>query len=733
MESAVQISQSNTVQIRHAVSEILQCQPERTCHGLIWTPKGRAGISSAALHPAVQQRQELEVVLATVPETVKLALKHTWDLVAQLIKETEFTAGPIPPAQDDTSGRWQITARLNLKDEPLDLPRLSRLNAAFEALDRCAEALKAGLPPTSICVAPDVPRELKGLVQLLTPTFSQDSDIGNVSEAIRIRLEAGVPVAVVGTPLRVRLELNRLARATPNIAVVQDPTLIQKVPQMTRVAKRAGLVLAIQCSLLRPRMSLYEQGRELEGTLQELSANGLPLLTFGTREEHERIFGIGQGRSYSPLQPVIETLAPTETADLVRTALLEHDAGPAPKDTEQLLQQVLNTAAVYGTGREDLLQPLSKLAAERGTSDPGLLTALALLAQDLTARSDTFGTCDEAPAAPRPAHVDRHLQQHLGRIDLKDLLASKILGQEAAVAELAERLWEQVIATPDTQPLRLMLAGPVGTGKSMVAKLIADLLHWLHYYIDATAFDSPHAVMTSLAGASPGVVNSYDDGVLARIARSPAVVEVADLDHAQPGVRGALCDFFLRVLQEGTLQTGSGAIIRTIPSVIFIFTSNVAYGSHKASARFGFGDHFTRREIQEQVVSCAREHLGHAFISRVGQPIIFDEFTRETAEKLVLMETKALVGRRIGAKKVQASPRFVEHILASLPTLESGARGVTSAIQAALAQPLRHCQGWRVEYVHVGVRGSRVVITKAKTRTVQGRMLKPDTEGARTE
>ena len=87
--------------------------------------------------------------------------------------------------------------------------------------------------------------------------------------------------------------------------------------------------------------------------------------------------------------------------------------------------------------------------------------------------------------------------------------------------------------------------------------------------------------MTSLAGVSPGIVSSYNDGVLAKISRRPSVVEVADIDHALLGVRGALCEFFLRILQEGTLQTGSGMVVRTLASGLYIFTTNVAHGKGK--------------------------------------------------------------------------------------------------------------------------------------------------------
>jgi ATP-dependent Clp protease ATP-binding subunit ClpA len=295
---------------------------------------------------------------------------------------------------------------------------------------------------------------------------------------------------------------------------------------------------------------------------------------------------------------------------------------------------------------------------------------------------------------------------------LGNLLRARILGQDDAISELTKRIWQEAICRPGTEPLRLMLAGPVGTGKSVAAKCVAQVLGWPYHYIDAASFDSEHAVMTSLAGASPGIVNSYNDGVLAKISRRPSVVEVADLDHAQPSVRGALCEFFLRALQEGTLQTGSGMIVRTLPSVIFIFTSNVAYGTRKASSSFGFGQ-LSRCDIRQRVVTNTLEYLGHAFVSRVGEPILFDEFTRQAALKLVEMEIQSLVGRMTGATMVLISPDVTQQILDSLLTLEAGARGVIDATRSALADALRGCADMAPEQVEVRLTGKAIVIVPA--------------------
>jgi hypothetical protein len=527
--------------------------------------------------------------------------------------------------------------------------------------------------------------------------------------------------------LRIRLELDRLAKTSSNIAVLQHPTPIQRLPQLVRTVKKAGFILASPANHLRPRVSVYEQGREIEGMLQELDTKGLSVLIYGKREELESVFGVGQGRSHSPLHPVIQTLPSAEPSDLVRIALTECCRGLASRQIDKLIQLVLDTMKSCGTENKHLLQPLSILAVERGIDDPGLPAAMESLARELYSLRDTFGTCDEAPAMPRLPDVTRHLRQQLIGPEFKKMLRSKLLGQDDAISDFSKRISKEVVSTPYIQPIRVLLAGPVGTGKSMATKYLAEFLEWPHHYIDATAFDSPHAIQTSLAGASPGIVNSYNDGILAKIARRPSVVEVADIDHAQPGVRDALREFFLRILEEGTLQTGSGMIIRTIPSVIFIFTSNIAYGTHKANNRFGFGQSLTRKEVQAHVEACTIAHLGHAFISRVGDPVIFDEFTRDTAVKVAEMEIKLLVGRVTGAKIVELSRQVSERIINSLSTLEKGARGIIDATRDAMNETLRDCMDMGVEQVCVRLKSSRIVI-ETNDEKLQMETVRPESE-----
>ncbi|MBN2506300.1 MAG: ATP-dependent Clp protease ATP-binding subunit [Verrucomicrobia bacterium] len=700
--------------LRQVVSEALLCQPSRDARGTRWEVPNPKGIRAALLHDCPSgERRTLDVVLARVSATATLPLHGLWEMVAAMVKETDLAAVPVA-GEAGPDGLRPITVRITFRGAAaLDLPRLNRLSRALELLDQMARTLHEQLPAAALVREPRLPAELRELCHSVPARVARDSGAGASPEIVPL-LQAGLSVALVGSSLRVRLELDRLARLPAvHLAQLQFPTPIQRVPPLAAALDRAGWTLAAPCASLRPRVSVYEQGREIEAALQELAARGVPAVFFGTREELESVFGVGQGRSHNAMHPVIQALAPAEAADLVRVAFAGR-AEPLPAaKADRLAELVCATAAAHGGGSESLLQPLANLAANGDPDDPALPLALKALVENLAVRRDTFGICAEAPAQPRDAAVRGHLMARLGEEALADRLGAGILGQEPALREVADRLFREALCRSDTEPLRLLVAGPVGTGKSMVTKSLAEWLDWPHHVIDAGSFDSEHAVMSSLAGVAPGIVSSFNDGVLARIARRPSVVEVADLDHARPGVRGSLCDFFLRILQEGTLQTGSGAIIRTLPHVIFLFTSNVAFGRRGPEARLGFGALPTRDEVRAEVSACASEFMGPAFLSRVGQPILFAGFTPVTARLVAEREIRSLVARVTAASVVEPCPEVAAHIVASLANLDTGARGIVNAARDALTGALRGCVNLGGPAVAVRLEEGRIVVARA--------------------
>lgn len=685
--------QQTAQQISKAVTRTFNCEPCISSEGLEWKPKESDGMASAQLRVAEDASSyELKLILAVVPELANISICAAWKHAAAVIQESEHVAIPIAPIKVK-DGSWGIGVKVSLQNLTMDLSRLRRLNHTLEVATATAKELQNVVPTQTNLVCPPIPPDLKKLMETYSRRSYPDSDTGTVTGSLLRNLEAGLPVALSGESLRVKLELDRLAQRTGSLATLMNAVPIPELPSIVKRAGDANLVLVAHVSKLRARMSLYEQGRDLDAVWHEMASARSPFILYGNRDELESQLGIGQGREFSPLYPVVETLQPATAEDLIHAAIAEGNAAVMPpQEAVAICARIQAITGEFGCGKgEKLFRPLANIAIKRGAHAPDLRKILTEQTKELARRRDTFGGLGEASAVERDDQLQKHLVESFSSSEFAASMRREVIGQDQAIQELSQRLLHEAICRPENEPIRVLQAGPPGTGKSFTAKLIASFVGWEHVYIDAASFDSPQSVMTSLAGSAPGIVNSYNDGVLAQYSRKPCVVEVADLDHAKDFLRGTLCDFFLRILQEGTLQTGSGRIVRTLPQVLFVFTSNIAFGvGDKVTSHFGFHNSaLTRQQVRERVIDKMTKFLGPAFFSRVGEPVIFQEFTSPAATQIAVSEIKRVIKRFCEAEEVVVTDEATNKILEGLPNYEGGARRIIDEVRKRIAESLR--------------------------------------------
>jgi ATP-dependent Clp protease ATP-binding subunit ClpA len=112
-----------------------------------------------------------------------------------------------------------------------------------------------------------------------------------------------------------------------------------------------------------------------------------------------------------------------------------------------------------------------------------------------------------------------------------------------------------------------------------------------------------------------------------------------------------------------------------------------------------------------------QECLGHAFISRVNEPVVFAPFTRATALTVAENEIRSLIGRVCGASQVTANRNVAEHIVDTLVKNDTGARGIIDATRTALCDALRTNDAIRGNAINVSLKGQDVVIEASADKT----------------
>lgn len=165
--------------------------------------------------------------------------------------------------------------------------------------------------------------------------------------------------------------------------------------------------------------------------------------------------------------------------------------------------------------------------------------------------------------------------------DSEGYIRSRVLGQEQAVGKTLDILKRAALGLSGAQATHsgsrprgvLFFAGPTGTGKTELAKSVAQVLFGSEDALlrfDMSEFSASHAV-DRLIGAPPGYVGYEAGGELTKAVRSDPfrVVLFDEIDKAHHGV----LDKFLQVLEDGRLTDGQG-VTTYFSECVLIFTSN---------------------------------------------------------------------------------------------------------------------------------------------------------------
>jgi ATP-dependent Clp protease ATP-binding subunit ClpA len=236
-----------------------------------------------------------------------------------------------------------------------------------------------------------------------------------------------------------------------------------------------------------------------------------------------------------------------------------------------------------------------------------------------------------------------------------------LIGQENALADLHKRLYTEALTRPAHQPIRYCAQGTPGNGKSESTILLARKLGIPYVNIDAASMTDFHTASAQLLGSSRGLVGSYQAGRLESIAREHqgAVVEVSDLDHALPHVRAPLADLFLQLLESGEAQSANGSRF-SCANLILAFTINLPDGKDESvRRRFGFGPALEEEEIQGRINKEVKSLFSSAFLSRIGEPILFRELNKSALAEITKKAAIKAIDTALERLGLAATPQVI--------------------------------------------------------------------------
>ncbi|NJM80369.1 MAG: ATP-dependent Clp protease ATP-binding subunit [Flavobacterium sp.] len=296
-------------------------------------------------------------------------------------------------------------------------------------------------------------------------------------------------------------------------------------------------------------------------------------------------------------------------------------------------------------------------------------------------------------------------------LDIENTLKKRVIGQDHAVKVVADAIMESRSGlTKPGQPIgSFFFLGPTGTGKTELAKSLADFLFGDENAIirlDMSEFKEEHSAAL-LYGAPPGYVGYEEGGLLVnKIRQKPySIVLFDEIEKAHKSV----FDVFLQILDEGKLHDRLGKEGDFSNSVV-LFTSNI-------------GSDFIVKSFEKEIVPKSNDliqlmtgYFRPEFLGRLTEIIPFAPINVKSVSKIFDIHLKKeliqLLEKLEIALEIKDKDKEKIALLGFSP--EYGARPIKGTIRNKLKRPLS-----RMIIANEIVKGNTVTVTLDKNEEVQ--------------
>ena len=230
-------------------------------------------------------------------------------------------------------------------------------------------------------------------------------------------------------------------------------------------------------------------------------------------------------------------------------------------------------------------------------------------------------------------------------LEMEQVIGGRLIGQRDAVTAVSDavRRSRAGIADPNRPTGSFLFLGPTGTGKTELAKSLADFLfddERAIVRIDMSEYSEKHSV-SRLVGAPPGYVG-YDEGgqLTEAVRRRPySVVLLDEVEKAHPEV----FDILLQVLDDGRLTDGQGRTV-DFRNTLLILTSNLG-------SNFLVDQTLDPEARKDSVMGVVRASFKPEFLNRLDEIVMFDALSKDDLAHIVDLQL-ALLEKRLSVRRI---------------------------------------------------------------------------------
>ena len=272
-------------------------------------------------------------------------------------------------------------------------------------------------------------------------------------------------------------------------------------------------------------------------------------------------------------------------------------------------------------------------------------------------------------------------------VELESNIKQRLYGQDAAVDSVLERVYINFsgIGNAKRPIASFLFLGPTGTGKTELAKLLAENLDMKLLKYDMSEYQEKHTV-SSLIGAPPGYVGFEDGNVgggklISDISKNPFSILLFDeIEKAHPDV----INIMLQMLDEAKITSANGKTV-DLKNAIIIMTSNLGARDNENN-NIGFGQSLEKTGSEEKAM---KDFFKPELRNRIDQVCRFKKLDVLAVKKVVIKFVEELQAS-LSARNIRLtlSEPVVDMLVEKGYDSKMGARPLARKIDELIRVPL---------------------------------------------